>query len=58
MNIFGLDQNNDPRELDQPKRLASDTSDQTTYQRLREFVEELRQKLQRRLAARRTPSGE
>jgi hypothetical protein len=58
MNIFGLDQNNDPRQLEQSKRLASDTSDKTTYQRLREFAEELRQKLKRRLAARRTPSGE
>lgn len=59
MNTFGLDQNNNaPGELEQSKRLASDTSDQTTYQRLREFVEELRQNLKRRLAARRTPSGE
>jgi predicted RNA-binding Zn ribbon-like protein len=53
-----MDQCNDPRELqrqlEQAARLASATTDQTTYQRLREFVEELRRRLQRVLAARRS----
>jgi hypothetical protein len=54
-----MDQSSDPheieRQLEQAKRLASAAaSDPTTYQRMKEFVEELRQKLQRRLAARRT----
>jgi hypothetical protein len=55
-----MDQSNDPRELkrqiEQAKRLASVTTDQTTYQRLKEFAEELRlrQRLQRHLAARRS----
>ena len=42
------------REIERASRLASAISDQTTYQRLRQFVEELKQNLQRRLAARRS----
>jgi hypothetical protein len=42
------------RQLEQAKRLASETTDQTTYQRLKAFVEELRESLQRRLIARRS----
>jgi hypothetical protein len=38
-----MDQNEDPR-IERAKRLASRTTDQTTYQRLWEFVEELRQR--------------
>ena len=41
------------REIERANRLASGVGDQTTYQRLRQFVEELRQSLHRRLAARR-----
>jgi Protein of unknown function (DUF2934) len=52
-----MDQHNDPseleRELERAKRLARSVTDQTTSQRLWRFVEELRQKLQRRVAARR-----
>jgi hypothetical protein len=39
------------RPLEQAKRLASEISDQTTYQRLKAFVEDLRESLQWRLAA-------
>jgi hypothetical protein len=53
-----MDQSNDPQELKRQielaKRLASVTTDFTTYQRLKEFVEELRQRLQQYLAARRS----
>ncbi len=42
------------RQLEQAKRLASEITDQTTYQRLKAFVEDLRESLQRRLAARRS----
>jgi hypothetical protein len=53
-----MDQSNDPRELrrqiEQAKRLASVTTELTTVQRLKEFVEELRQRLQQYLAARRS----
>jgi hypothetical protein len=38
----------------QKREITSFTTDQTTYQRLWEFVEELRQRLQRRLAATRS----
>ncbi|MGE9009549.1 DUF2934 domain-containing protein [Leptospira interrogans] len=52
-----MDQNEDPRELerkiDQASRIVSRVTDQTTYQRLTAWVEELRQKLRQRLAARR-----
>jgi hypothetical protein len=53
-----MDPNEDPRELEREieraKRLASSVTDRTTSQRLWGFVEELRQKLQRRVAARRS----
>jgi hypothetical protein len=42
------------RQIERAKRLASNIGDQTTAQRLWGFVEELRQKLQRRRAARRS----
>jgi hypothetical protein len=52
-----MDQNEDPaeleRQIERAKRLASSIGDQTTAQRLWGVVEELRLKLQRRLAARR-----
>jgi Protein of unknown function (DUF2934) len=52
-----MDQNEDPgeleRQIERARRLASGVTDQTTSQRLWAFVEELRQKLNRRLAARR-----
>ncbi len=52
-----MDQNEDPgeleRQIERARRLASGVADQTTSQRLWGFVEELRQKLNRRLAARR-----
>ncbi len=41
------------RKLEQARRLASATSDQTTLQRLREFADELGQKLQRLVRRRR-----
>jgi hypothetical protein len=47
----------DPRELErkieQASRLVSTVTDQTTYQRLAAWIDELRRKLQTRLAARR-----
>ena len=53
-----MDQNEDPgeleRQIERARRLASHINDQTTSQRLLGFVEELRQKLRRRLAARRS----
>jgi hypothetical protein len=53
-----MDQNEDPRELEREieraRRLAASVTDQTTYQRLWAFVEELRWRLQRRLAVRRS----
>jgi hypothetical protein len=42
------------RQIELAKRLASVTTDQTTYQRLKEFADELRQGLERHLAARRS----
>jgi hypothetical protein len=52
-----MDQNEDPRELERKieraKRLASGVTDPTTYERLKAFVEELRQGLQQHLSARR-----
>jgi hypothetical protein len=52
-----MEQSEDPheleREIERAKRLAAGVTDQTTYQRLKAFVEELRQRLQQRLAARR-----
>ena len=53
-----MDQSEDPRELerkiDQATRIASRINDQTTVERLRAWIEELRQKLRRRRDARRT----
>lgn len=52
-----MDQSEDPRELErkieQAARIASSVSDQTTVQRLRAFVQDLRQKLKEVLEARR-----
>ena len=42
------------REIERANRLASVVGNQTTYQRLKQFVEELKQNLQGRLAARRS----
>jgi DUF2934 family protein len=42
------------REIERASRLASVVGDPTTYQRLKQFVEELKQNLQRRSAARRS----
>jgi hypothetical protein len=42
------------RQLKQAQRLASEITDQTTFQRLKAFIEELRERLQRRLASRRS----
>jgi Protein of unknown function (DUF2934) len=51
-----MDQGEDPRELErkieQASRIVSSVTDQTTYQRLTAWIDELRQKLQNRLAAR------
>ena len=53
-----MDQIEDPqeleREIERANRLASVVGDPTTYQRLKQFVEELKQNLQGRLAARRS----
>ncbi|MBR1187274.1 DUF2934 domain-containing protein [Bradyrhizobium sp. AUGA SZCCT0160] len=53
-----MDQLEDPRDLErkieQASRIASRVTDQTTYQRLTAWVDELRQKLQKHLAARRS----
>jgi Protein of unknown function (DUF2934) len=40
-------------EIERASRLAAGVTDQTTYERLKGFVEELRQSLKRRLALRR-----
>ena len=52
-----MDQIEDPqeleREIERANRLAF-FGDQTTYQRLKQFVEELKQNLQGRLASRRS----
>ncbi|WP_312012406.1 DUF2934 domain-containing protein [Bradyrhizobium sp. AUGA SZCCT0182] len=42
------------RKIEQATRIVSRVTDQTTYQRLTAWVEELKQKLRQRLAARRT----
>ena len=42
------------RKIEQANRIASRINDPTTYQRLRNFVEELRQRLRQRLAGKRT----
>ncbi len=53
-----MDQSEDPRELErkieQAVRIASSVTDQTTVQRLRAFVEDLRRKLRELLEVRRT----
>ena len=53
-----MDQSEDPRELerkiDQATRIVSRISDQTTVERLRAWIQDLRQRLQQRLEARRT----
>ena len=53
-----MDQSDDPRELerkiDQATRIASRVNDQTTVERLRAWIQDLRQRLQQRLEARRT----
>ena len=53
-----MDQSEDPRELerkiDQATRIASRINDQTTVERLRAWIQDLRQTLQQRLEARRT----
>ena len=52
-----MDQNEDlgalERELERAKRLAASTTDRTTFQRLKDFADELMQGLQRHRAARR-----
>jgi len=53
-----MDQSDDPQELerkiDQAVRIASRVNDQTTVERLRAWIEDLKQKLRQRLEARRT----
>jgi len=53
-----MDQSDDPRELErkieQATRMASRVTDQTTVERLRAWVEDLKRKLQQRREARRT----
>jgi hypothetical protein len=52
-----MDQSDDPRELErkieQARRIASTITDQTTLERLRAWVDELKQGVRQRLAARR-----
>jgi hypothetical protein len=52
-----MEQSEDPRELEakieQATRIASRINDQTTVQRLRAWIEDLKQKLRQRLEARR-----
>ena len=53
-----MDRDQDPleleRQLERAKRLAAAVTDRTTYERLKDFVEELRQRLEQRLVARRS----
>ena len=53
-----MDQSDDPRELerkiDQAARIASRVGDPTTVERLRAWIEDLKQRLRQRLEARRT----
>lgn len=53
-----MEQDDDPRrletEIERAKRLAAGVSDRTTSQRLRDFVAELKQRLQARRTARRS----
>ena len=52
-----MDQSDDPRELErqieQASRIASRVTDQTTVERLRAWIEDLKQKLRQRREARR-----
>ena len=52
------DQSDDPQELerkiDQATRIASRVNDQTTVERLRAWIEDMKQKLRRRRETRRT----
>ena len=53
-----MEQSEDPRELErkieQAARIASSVTDQTTLERLRAWIEELKHRLQQHLQARRT----
>jgi hypothetical protein len=53
-----MTQSDDPRELErkieQATRIASRLNDQTTVERLKAWIEDLKQKLRQRLEARRT----
>ena len=53
-----MDQSDDPRELErkieQATRIASRVNDQTTVERLRAWIEDLKQRLRQRREARRT----
>jgi hypothetical protein len=53
-----MDQNEDPgdlqRKIEQASRIASRINDPTTVERLRAWLQDLRQRLQQRLEARRT----
>jgi hypothetical protein len=53
-----MDQSDDPQELErkieQAARIASRLNDQTTVERLRAWIEDMKQSLRRRLEARRT----
>jgi hypothetical protein len=53
-----MDQSDDPRELErqieQASRIASRLNDQTTVERLRVWIEDLKQRLRQRLEAGRT----
>jgi predicted RNA-binding Zn ribbon-like protein len=53
-----MDQSDDPQELErkieQAARIASRVTDQTTVERLRAWIEELKYRLRQRLQARRT----
>jgi hypothetical protein len=53
-----MDQSDDPpeleRKIEQAARIASRVTDQTTVERLRAWIEELKHRLRQRLLARRT----
>jgi hypothetical protein len=53
-----MDQSNDPQELerkiDQASRIVSRVNDQTTVERLRAWIEDMKQNLRQRREARRT----
>ena len=53
-----MDESNDPQELerkiDQASRIVSRVNDQTTVERLRAWIEDMKQNLQQRREARRT----